>query len=695
MDLQRWKQVEDVLQSALDLPPEDRDDFLHRACAGDEALEREVRSLLTLEGHAAGFLANPAIDVAARALARHQGHDSEESVDPLIGRNISHYRIVEKLGYGGMGVVYKAEDSRLQRFVALKFLSDDFARDPKALSRFRREAQAASALNHPNICTIYDIGEQDGRSFIVMEYLEGATLKQRIAGQPLEMETLLPLGIGIANALAAAHNAGIVHRDIKPANIFITPRGDAKILDFGLAQLGTEESLTQPGTAVGTAAYMSPEQARGMPSDGRSDLFSLGLVLYEMATGTPPSHGMRLGALPPKLERIISKCLETDRERRYGHASEIRAELQRMEASSRTKIARHWKVIAPVAAVLGTLLVVHFYLHRTPMLTDRDTIVLAELQNKTGDPVFDDTLRQGLSVQLEQSPFLSVISEQRIHRTLQLMGRPADARLTPELAREICERTGSAAVLEGSIASLGSRYVLGLSAKNCSAGDTLDAEAPKVFIVEGKLGVTDSRVRIYLDNFLGFLDRLFVFPQDIVNNPAQESVGKPLAGISPCPQLRGLLRLLQVSCHVKFVGGSDKELLPVTGPIPQLIGSAGAFLREARLSHIAVHEPQRGVRHCELGVDLNGAPEERHPGNRTREAGLQSRAIGFQGFERRRGCLGKRSVVLFDRGERFADPGSEFAGNLAQRIQDVFLSCRLHLLLIEDVSGAAGLCAQT
>jgi serine/threonine protein kinase/tetratricopeptide (TPR) repeat protein len=437
------------------------------------------------------------MDESARTEAPSAGGD-----EPLLGQTISHYRIVEKLGGGGMGVVYKAEDTRLHRFVALKFVTDDLALNTDALNRFQREARTASALNHPNICTIHDVGEQDGRAFIAMEYLEGATLKERVAAAAaLDLETVLSLGIEIADALDAAHAVGIVHRDIKPANIFVTPRGHAKVLDFGLAKRGSgiaddtavqtvTGGATERGVILGTPQYMSPEQALGEAADHRSDIWAFGLVLYEMATGTRPMAAVRLRVdRSAELERIVSKCLEGDRSHRYQHASEIRADLQRLRQDMESqrvasgdagpapvRISTRWMVVPAGAAALALAVGGYIYLHRPPPLTDKDTIVLGDFANTTGDPVFDDTLRQGLTVQLGQSPFLSLIPDDRIRRTLQLMGQAPTARLTGEVARDLCVRTGSTAAVEGSIAPLGTQYVIGLRAQNCATGDVLDQQ---------------------------------------------------------------------------------------------------------------------------------------------------------------------------------------------------------------------------
>jgi eukaryotic-like serine/threonine-protein kinase len=448
MTAEQFRQIEELYHAAREATAEERAGLLARA---DPELRREVELLLSQ--HTGGeFLDRPAIQNAQELI------EDETLTEFTAGTCLGPYRIESKLGEGGMGQVFRAVDTRLGRPVAIKIAHERFS------SLFEREGRAISSLNHVHICTVYDVGP----NYLVMELVEGETIAARLRSGPLPVKTAQLYASQIAAALAEAHGKCVIHRDLKPGNIMIAKSG-VKVLDFGLAKSGTDEKVTASHMALGTPAYMAPEQREGKPADARTDIYSFGCVLYEMLTGG--RIGAPRGRIPSRrLEKIVNRCLEENPGRRWQSATELERELGKVGAST-----SRWYAIS-AAALLAVFAVAYAYLNSVPRLTEKDTIVLADFDNKTGDPVFDDTLRQGLSVELQQSPFLSLISDRKVQQTLPLMGLPKGARLTPEAAEQVCERTASTAVLEGSIARVGSQYVLGLRAKDCNTGNILDQE---------------------------------------------------------------------------------------------------------------------------------------------------------------------------------------------------------------------------
>src|SRR2546427_2003475 len=587
MKAERWPAVERLYHGALERAAEERAAFLNDACGNDDELRREVESLLAYEDKAKDFIENPALEVAGELMA-------EGQPSLFAGQALNHYTILALLGEGGMGEVYLAEDTRLKRKVALKLLPAELTANSDRLRRFEQEAQAASALNHPNILTIYEIGQTESTHFITTEYIEGDTLRLRLA-QALKLNEVLDICIQVASALSAAHQASIIHRDIKPENIMIRRDGIVKVLDFGLAKLLARPSTeidtqaptrfrTDAGVVMGTASYMSPEQARGLKVDARTDIFSLGVVLYEMVAGCSPFAGSTssevLAAIlseqepqplaryarevPAELERISSKALRKNRDERYQTIKdllidlkdlkrelELQAQLKRRaspelpghsttegsepaiaemvpaqvtppgaDAPARTassaeyivsQIKSHRRSTAITLAIVALAAVAaYFYFHRQPVLTDKDTILLADFVNTTGDAVLDGTLKTALAVQLEQSPFLNLFSDERVRETLRYMERSPDERVTKEIAREICERQGLKALLAGTGSNLGRHYVISLEAVNAQSGDVLarqQEEAESKEQVLRTLGQVATKLREKLGESLSSIQK--------------------------------------------------------------------------------------------------------------------------------------------------------------------------------------------
>jgi serine/threonine protein kinase/Flp pilus assembly protein TadD len=551
----------------------------------------------------------------------------------FIGKKVSHYRVLEVIGGGGMGLVYKAEDLKLGRSVAVKFLPEELASDPLALRRFEREAQTASALNHPNICTIYEIEEHEGQPFIVMELLQGDTLGTRIVGsehEALPLVVVFDIALQVCDALQAAHEKGIVHRDIKPANIFLTTQGTVKILDFGLAKLVASEetagndpaeasrndrdgssaqsarqhvtsdtNLTRPGTTAGTAGYMSPEQVRKEKLDARTDLFSFGMVLYEIAAGrraftgetvaeihdailhqtAVPAHDLN-SAVPRSLDAVITKALEKDREKRYQSASELKNDLERVVQEANPAKRRAWQAL--MATALLALVAVGIwrydvYRHRIT-LAPTDTVVLADVDNRTGDPVFDDALNPALRYEMEQTPYLNVLGLDKAYATMGQLKLAPNTKITPEIARQICSKTNSKIVISDSIADAGNRYHLEITALDCGSGATLAEERTDISArnqVVHELGATAVRLRRKLGEPAESLAR-FNQPLEIATSASLEALqtGAEGAKLFLAGNAEGALKLYQQAVEL------DPNLALMHGRM----GAAYLFLGNTKLS---------------------------------------------------------------------------------------------------------------
>jgi eukaryotic-like serine/threonine-protein kinase len=684
MEPENWTRVKEVCLAALDRDQPERDEFLQEACGSDDGLRREVESLLLQTEYAAEFLESPPLELGVRLICEQHPELEKPALaglDELVGKTVAHYRVLEKLGAGGMGTVYKAIDTDLQRPVALKFLSvGAVQRDSRAAARIEHEARAASALDHPNICTVYEVSEHQGHPFIAMQFLPGRTLKREIDGKPLPKNRIIDLGIQIADALEAAHAAGVIHRDITSANIVLTQRGEAKILDFGLAQVGlsaqdgadlleegggasvsaafrspspfdpgdpqperqtqslkaadlgkqvaTLASSTIPTevenrgrAAWGTASYMSPEQVLGEPLDARTDLFSFGVVLYEMATGELPFQGRTsseifnnilhraprpLSELNPTLgnglTQIICKALRVDRQSRYQRASEMREDLEKLRTASAPGKSHALALSKPqllgaalALLILATSAFYWFQRWRAPHLGQRDTLVLTDFNNATGDPVFDDALKQALRVQLEQSPFLNVLSDQKVAQQLRYMGRPRDSRLTPELAKDVCLRTSSKAMLIGSISGLGSHYVLGLNAVNCQDGGSLasmQAEAASRETVLQSLGNISRALRAKLGESLATISRY--------DSPVEQATTSSLEA----------LRSYSQGIKVRFAEG-DAAALPLFERATELDPSFAMAYARAAIGYFNLDKPERAAAALQRAFDLHDRVSER------------------------------------------------------------------------------------